>query len=161
MFDFDQLKQSLKTTIETMYITDITVVASHKKENICVPRGYEKIDVDLNEGAGGDYIYLCIQRGTDKAKAIDDIKLISQWDKGCQPPAGYEKVNLDLNQGAGGKYIYLCKHRGSKEPFLDVKVLRSSSRNVSVPEGYTLISQDLNEGAGGKYIYICYARKVL
>lgn len=160
MFDLNKITQSLKTTVEVMYITDITAVASRRKEDICVPQGYEKIDVDLNEGAGGDYIYLCIKRGSDQENAIDDIRLISQWFKGCQPPAGYEKVDLDLNKGAGGRYIYLCKHRGSNEPLLDIKVLRSSSRNVTAPEGYTLLSQDLNEGAGGKYIYICYARKI-
>ncbi len=160
MFDLNKITQSLKTTVEAMYITDITVVASRRKEDIRVPQDYEKIDVDLNEGAGGDYIYLCIKRGSDKENAIDDIKLISQWFKGCQTPAGYEKVDLDLNKGAGGRYIYLCKHRGSKEPLLDIKVLRSSSKNVTVPEGYTMLPQDLNEGSGGKYIYICYARKI-
>lgn len=159
MFDLNKLKQSFETAVEAMYITDITVVASHRKEDICVPQGYEKLDVNLNEGTGGDYIYLCIKRGSDKEKAIDDIKLISQWTKSFQTPTGYEKINVDLNQGAGGRYIYLCKHRGANEPYLDIKVLRSSSRSVDVPEGYTLIPQDLNEGSGGKYLYLCYTRK--
>ena len=58
--------------------------------------------VDLNEGAGGRYVYIFgshnnYLRGAIKAIAISEKKSVS----------GYRLVSCDLNDGAGGKYIYL------------------------------------------------------
>lgn len=63
--------------------------------------------VDLNEGAGGRYIYLfgshnSYLRGAIKAIAISEKRSVS----------GYRCATGDLNDGAGGKYIYLhTKHQ--------------------------------------------------
>lgn len=158
MFNLTEVTKNLKTTVEITYIADIMVVHSKTKEKIIIPEGYEIIDVDLNEGAGGDYIYFCIKRDTTKENGIDDIKFLCGNTSNLSCPVGYEKVNVDLNKGAGGKYIYLCKHRGSKNPLIDIKVIRSNTKDAAIPEGYYKIPQDLNEGTKGKYIYLCYLR---
>lgn len=166
MFEMDNLKNSfmpgmqdinLKVTVEKMVIEDIIVVNSRNRDDIKVPDGYEKIDVDLNENAGGEYIYFCIKRGTDENKAINSIHFAVGRKENVGIPAGYNKINVDLNKKAGGRYIYLCIRRGKENPIHDIRVVSSKDKNAAAPEGFTKINQDLNEGAGGRYIYLCYA----
>lgn len=145
---------TLEKKVEEYVIEDVIVVNAGKKNRMTVPDGYEKVEGDLNEGAGGDYIYLCIKRGTDVSKAVNGLQII--MGKGTGAPVGYQKLNEDLNKGAGGKYIYLCIRKGSENPIHDIKVVSSKSSGAKAPEGYTMLSEDLNKGAGGKYIYLCY-----
>ena len=73
------------------------------------PPGYTKIDVDLNKGAKGAYIYLCYHSvAYDGIKAIKDVAIIGGDNADIPPPYAFTKVNQDLNQGAGGDFIYLC-----------------------------------------------------
>jgi hypothetical protein len=63
--------------------------------------------VDLNEGAGGKYIYLF---GSTKNKAWNYITEIAVSNN--KTLNGYRNAGCDLNDGAGGKYIYLhTRHR--------------------------------------------------
>lgn len=73
------------------------------------PAGYTKIPQDLNEGAGGEYVYLCY-RQADWANdiAIKDVTVVGGGNANVPPPYGYEKVPGDLNKGAGGDFIYVC-----------------------------------------------------
>jgi hypothetical protein len=84
------------------------------------PSGYTVINQDLNEGAGGRYIYLCISRDPNQGPPIRGLYV---WDKdhntrvysqGANSSAPWFDVistkkptPLDLNKGAGGDYIYL------------------------------------------------------
>lgn len=145
---------TLEKKVEECVIEDVIVVNAGRKNRLTVPNGYEQVGGDLNEGAGGDYIYLCVKRGTDVSKAINGLKIV--MGKGAGAPAGYQKLNEDLNKGAGGKYIYLCIRRGSQNPIHDIQVISSKSACAKAPDGYTMLSEDLNKGAGGKYIYLCY-----
>lgn len=147
---------SLKKMVQKMVIEDIIVINAGKNNKIVVPQGYEKIDGDLNEGAGGDYIYFAVKRGTDEANAINGLAIVAGKDDKVPAPKGFEKVGMDLNKGAGGRYIYLCKRRGKSGAISDVKVVSAKKANPPAPKGYTMIGQDLNEKAGGKYIYLCY-----
>jgi len=154
--NMEESRIRLQTKVEKLVIEDIIVINAGRKNNISVPEGYEKIDGDLNEGAGGDYIYLAVKRGTDETKAVNGLAVVSGKNDRVAAPAGYEKIGMDLNKGAGGRYIYLCKRKGKEGAIHDVKVVSAKSANPPVPEGYTMIHQDLNEKAGGKYIYLCY-----
>ena len=62
---------------------------------------------DLNDGAGGYYIYLQSCMTSANSFAITDIAIISSSSSMSSYP-GWSFVNLDLNKGAGGKWIYLC-----------------------------------------------------
>jgi|GEM_PF-1586731 len=87
-------------------IDDILFVTG---KNAPAPAGYTKIDVDLNKGAGGAYIYLCYRLADyDGIKAIKDVTIIGGNNADIPPPYAFTKVNQDLNQGAGGDFIYLC-----------------------------------------------------
>ena len=88
------------------------------------PANYSVINVDLNEGAGGEFIYLCISRNEN---AGEPIRRIEVWDKSDKDavysynadgsgayydvyvPAG--PTPLDINRGAGGDFIYILYSR--------------------------------------------------
>lgn len=142
---------------EVEVIEDIIVINAGRDNKASVPAGYEQVGGDLNEGAGGDYIYFAVKRGTNAENAINGLEVVSGRNDRVPAPAGYERDGMDLNRGAGGRYIYLCRRRGREGAIHDVKVVSSPRANPAPPEGYTMIGKDLNEGAGGKYIYLCYA----
>lgn len=133
---------------------------------------YTKIPVDLNEGAGGKYIYLYYTKTGEQG----------QWPLGflmihlncccpiLSPTNLYEKQGesfaggwTDLNEGAGGYYIYLEGMRQDKIKFLynrdmvirNVLVISSTTKITSYPS-WVLLDDDLNKGAGGKWIYLLY-----
>ena len=131
-------------------ITEITFIDGHDTPT---PAGFTKINVDLNQGAGGDFIYLCYKRGV----GAPITGLAVTVNSGSPPSdAEYVRWNLDLNRNAGGAYIYLWY---SKDP--DCSVIRDlhvQADTGPVPSGFTRINVDLNQGAGGAYIYLSYLK---
>ena len=145
---------------EADYIDALSIIRGGSS-TIKPPEGYTKVGVDLNQDAGGDWIYLCYHKASYRSNkpAILDLKVI--WDSESTP-SGYTKLPTDLNAGAGGKYIYLCYKSGSYDSdkaTLDVTSYGSSDPNAGPPYGYIKINRDLNADAGGKYVYIAYARR--
>ena len=82
---------------------------------------------DLNQGAGGDYLYLCMYGVQRSGSGIRDVEVRSydqrptdpcpQWTvvgpdrrnpRSIDPHGAIDSVTGDLNQGSGGKWIYLC-----------------------------------------------------
>ena len=121
------------------------------------PAGYSKIDVDLNKGAKGEYIYLCFKKGDNEKEAITGMNVVADGSKDFSIQSSYTKVNQDLNKGAGGKYIYLVYTKNPDlPPIQDVTVINGSDESIFPPSDWVRISQDCNAKAGGKYIYICY-----
>ncbi|MCX7987156.1 MAG: hypothetical protein N2662_09485 [Bacteroidales bacterium] len=141
--------------------------------------GLTKIPVDLNEGAGGKYIYLYYEKKAafDPSLSITELDVITSccypiivppysWDM-CGKSFGSEGWT-DLNQGAGGDFIYLVKRtklRGTSfvDPWYNIPPIRdiliiSTNKPLSSYTGWNLIPVDLNKGAGGKWIYLCYKR---
>lgn len=140
-----------------MAISNLMILVSDSK-SIAAPAGWTRIDQDLNEGAGGKFIYLAYKDTTD-GPFITDITFVVGDSAGVPAPAGYTRLDEDLNQGAGGKFIYLCFLRG---PGLAITNLGIGSTSTPLPYGdgpfYTMIPQDLNEGAKGRYIYLYTGR---
>lgn len=128
--NMDDADFNLKKTVEETVIEDVIVLNAGKKNKVTVPEGYEKLDGDLNQGAGGDYIYLAVKRGTDKAKAVNGLAVAVGKNSKAAAPAGFEKIDMDLNKGAGGKYIYLCKRKGQEGLFV---ILRLSVQTRPIP----------------------------
>ena len=130
-------------------ISEITVICCSSGTQ--PPPGYTKINIDLNQGAGGDYLYLCYKKGVGAPITGLAVTL-----NGGAPPtdAVYTRINIDLNRNAGGDYVWLWY---TKDPAC------TTIRNVHIqpnqgawPAGYTRIPVDLNSDAGGAYIYLCY-----
>lgn len=131
----------------------------------CEPWASRRINVDLNRGAGGQYIYLCIYRSPGY-KPVTGLAIV-----GYKCPDGYQKINIDLNSGARvdkkiTSAIYLCvahnqdyypyHYFGSPITSIEVTAHPTSSRNIC-KNPYRL-EYDLNYSVGGDYIYICYDR---
>lgn len=65
---------------------------------------------DLNDGAGGRYIYGFQSRSAVAGSPIE-LGVLASNSSSTQPPSGWTKVGGDLNEGAGGDYIYFCIKR--------------------------------------------------
>lgn len=69
---------------------------------------------DLNDGAGGRFIYPEVTKGLRNTYPalptipIKEVGVLYSNDENARPPAGWEKIYQDLNEGAGGYYIYFC-----------------------------------------------------
>jgi hypothetical protein len=131
-------------------ISEVTVIYGGSS-GIQPPAGYTKIPVDLNQGAGGDYIYLCYKKGVGAPVTAVAITLGN-----AAPPtdAVYTRINVDLNRNAGGDYIWLWY---TEDPgCTTIHNFQILVNTTTPPSGYTTIPVDLNRNAGGEYIYLCY-----
>lgn len=129
-------------------------------DHVVINSGCDKEGCDLNDEAGGDYVYLC-----QKKKKLKDLKIgekpINAFDfintkTGC---GNLELINKDLNEGAGGDDIYLCFGNDPNiklPPIIDFFIHIVEVNNP--PSGYECDSRDLNEKAGGYDIFLCYKR---
>lgn len=174
------------------YITDIGVAYANKKisesgndaanraKKLLTGNGYTAIDQDLNEDAGGAYIYMGYKTSTDYSRAITGIFF---WvgDKNNKPDR-YQKGStwfylvggsyegngtgdgaVDLNEGAGGKYIYLYVTRDTNYdggyPLMEIFYkYHDMAVDGKVAQNFNGSSQNLNEGAksSSKSIYLNY-----
>jgi hypothetical protein len=87
------------------YISNISFVVSESPVS-GVPN---MINVDMNSGSEGPYIYPLKHVSTDSSDAISGLAFIQN---NTSVPSGYTKIDQDLNQGAGGTSNYLCIAKG-------------------------------------------------
>lgn len=148
--------------------------------------GYKMLEprIDLNDGAGGHYIFLgskttnnlgdplitglMIYKLDKEPGSVSDIKNISiKVDGKTYYPftQGYGNSNLNLNQGTNGRPLYLFYTRdGVNEGAPLLQEIKTENKGGS--RGYSKDyvcgydgkaineNQDLNEGAGGDYLYL-------
>ena len=143
--------------VATTYISKILALPSDSP-NPDIPPGFVLIDVDLNQGAGGKYIYLAYKTTDSLCEALTGLDLEggSSNDFSFQP--GFDKIDQDLNQGAWGKYVYAyTTSNTARPPLKEVAVIVGDTRHTYPPDSsWIRINQDANEGAGGKFIYVIY-----
>lgn len=136
----------------------ITALEVIEGKHTTPPSGFTKINLDLNKGAGGKYIYLCYKK-EESETGIVDICILDGAEKN---PTGYRKCPLDLNAGAGGSYLYIAYRVGNVQEsrrfgYTDIDVKSNGDNVMHYPDrGFCLNSTDLNKGAGGDYIYIVH-----
>jgi hypothetical protein len=135
-------------------VTNLTVLEGNQP----TPETWFKDPVDLNQGAGGAYLYFAFEKGG----ALSNVPITNiYFATGEHPtaPPGYELIGVDLNKGSGGEYIWTCYSRTpGPAPIQHMVVVSSDNPNPAPPQGFTLIAVDLNKGAGGKYIYLTIRR---
>ena len=166
------------------YIGKLFIAAgSTKHEALTQLLAYEPdgfIDVDLNEDAGGDYVYLAYKRIEKSRDALTDIMVYEgkKFEPSRRITIDGENVkytlveDIDLNKDAGGKYLYLYATDSSKigTPImsLDIKdkidsYLKCGVERVTVKraenEQYADEYIDLNKDAGGDYLYMVMTRE--
>jgi hypothetical protein len=135
-------------------------------EDSAVSAGYEKINTDLNKGAGGKYIFLAVSRDLSLGEPITNIHV--RFDGEKNPSEDYVNVQsnsdtTDLNKGAGGADVYMSysreKDRG--KPIKQVGFIQGE--NPIKPVQWEIIEKDLNEGASSllrkhTYLWLVFTR---
>jgi hypothetical protein len=131
--------------------------------------GYVLIPQDLNEDAGGDFVYVLVKYGwdTDTDPAPVSNVYVRNADFGDPYIPGYiEPVGFcDLNRNAGGDYIYLYFARGGSQVIRSIATMNTDGKYYYSKPGtfdyndadgrtYAWDYHDLNEDAGGDYIYL-------
>jgi len=159
--------------------------------------GMVKIPVDLNEGAGGYFIYLYYSKTDELSQSLCYIGTRSGAYRMTTSYPAMTKLGMniggglqywtDMNDGAGGEYIYLEGLKPSNydkadpvsgipfnggrnlgcsiEPIKNLMVVGTgedertfSSKMYSRYPGWHMVYKDLNDGAGGAYVYLCYKK---
>ena len=121
---------------------------------------------DLNQDAGGKYIYFYYITSSNRADGISDLWVTmgstmysaitdySCLDGDSPYYEGGPFEYADLNRGAGGKYICANVRKNySSRRMVGLGTIRGNSSAIQAPAGWEKIAGDLNKGAGGKYIY--------
>ena len=145
-----------------------------RPKNLVTDNGFTLIDRDLNQDAGGKWIYMGYKTSTDPSRAITGILFRS----GENPPnsvsyggatfylvgGSYEGNGtgdgaVDLNEGAGGDYIYTYITRDTNYGYpirwMGTSNSATSGVRVSVPNT-SGSAGDVNAGTGDQAIYIDY-----
>ena len=162
---------------ELPYISSIMVAADNNDTAEAITKlleaGYtDIIEQDLNENAGGDYIYIGLKRTNDKNKAIYDIAFTNDEKNPPQKIGAYQLVSsIDLNDGASGKYIYMYEKRtpsrSGQSPLTDISFYGKNPQSSSYTKDSVTYHQtvavnmdgdiqDLNQSCGfwSDYIYL-------
>ena len=162
------------------YITEVKVIGNKDLSQInsmkaqYQSQGWTVINKDLNQGAGGAYIYLLYKTGLNGIP-ISDFYLRTS-DNNDSPNSlthkgrtythatydgseGFINAKGDLNNSAHGKFIHLYYTTASFSPSRVVtNVYFDDNSGIAVGENGGALACDLNKGAGGDYIYMHAAK---
>ncbi len=151
-------------------ITELAVIYGDSSSIQC-PAGFTKLEIDLNQGAGGDFIYLCLKRGVGAPITGLDVSLSRSAISAADVPEPWIFNGVDLNRNAGGFYVYLSyrKDPGYKDVTNDPEAAVPDCRVVTdiivgssstPPSGYVQFPFDLNRDTDktGTTLYLSYSK---
>ncbi|XP_051988144.1 uncharacterized protein LOC127647740 [Xyrauchen texanus] len=144
-------------------ITKLHVSTNEDEEEILGAQGFQLLNVDLNEGAGKNQVFLWFKKECGM-KPVTRIQFSFTNDmKSGLAEAGYELINRDLNAGVGGDHIFLWYFHGSTEfdiPIVSLEVSKDAKQEPALlANGWERLGCDLNRNAGGLYIYLWVKRE--
>ncbi|XP_016334216.1 uncharacterized protein LOC107682515, partial [Sinocyclocheilus anshuiensis] len=144
-------------------ITKLSVSTSKDEEEILGAQGYQLINVDLNQGAGGNQVLLWYKKECGN-RPVTRIQF--SFNENMKPglaDAGYELVNRDLNAGVRGDHVFLWYFYGSTEydiPIVNLQVTTDAKEEPALlQDGWERLGCDLNRNAGGNFIYLWVKRE--
>ncbi|KAK9963848.1 hypothetical protein ABG768_007009 [Culter alburnus] len=144
-------------------ITKLEVSISKDEEEHFTNQGYQLINVDLNEGAYGNKVFLWYKKEYGKSPVTRIEFSFTDRMKSGLADAGYKMVNRDLNAGVWGDNIFLWYFCGSSEyniPIVDLKVTKSAKEEpVLLKDGWERLGCDLNRNTQGKIMYLWVKRE--
>ena len=183
LFLFSLLVFGQMSFAQTQYINQLRLVGDYDELigpdiELNQDDGWSVVDYNLNQGAGGQYIYLLYKTGPvddPTNPPITDFYIKSTKDKNDHPDevsynkrtyyrissyigsSSFEGSYGDLNDGAGGRYIYLYYTTDAWDyPRGITSITFNDDSFRAVCGNGSATPQDLNEGAGGDYIYMHY-----
>ena len=139
---------------------------------------YTVINKDLNDGAGGNYIFLGYRSDTDPTNSIKDLRIrnannqnnyTAPENKAIYTAVGKTPISeagklgdgvVDLNMKAGGDYLYYfaTKNVLAGDPIVEITI--DTNKDISGYETVKFLESanfnviaDANKGAKGDYIY--------
>ncbi|KAJ4940152.1 hypothetical protein JOQ06_026461 [Pogonophryne albipinna] len=143
------------------YISELDVSLNEDEERDLLKRGFDKINIDLNKGSGGNFIYLWYKHGSvpiTKVQVSFNDEMVHSLNN-----AGYTQIPRDLNAGAGGSFLYLWFCKGSGEfdtPIVDISVTADGNHEAEkFGFGWQRVACDLNREAGGNWIHVWLKRE--
>ncbi len=161
---------------QTKYISDLAVAAAGSESQAqgeLASRGYSIITQDLNQGVGGDYVYIGYKQTTSNSQAITNLYIIVEWHIGdftyggasytAVPYFGNNQGSLNSNTGGKNMWLYYTKAQNSNGlKTLEVKSYDSRQQNNNFVyglnanlgdwDGYRGV--DINTNAGSSFRYI-------
>lgn len=135
-------------------ITELAVIHGGNS-SISPPAGFSRISVDLNAGAGGDFVYLCYRRGI----GTPITGLAVTVNNGAPPSSAYSRIDVDLNVGCGGDTDYIWLWYTRDPACTTLRDLHVQADSSDPPTGFTRINVDLNRGAHGAFVYLSYRKQ--
>lgn len=166
----------------TKFIANLVLGYSPKKANnakaVITKVNYTVIDKDLNDGAGGNYIFLGYRSDTDPTNSIKDLRIrntnnqndyTAPENKATYTAVGKTPISeagklgdgvVDLNMKAGGDYLFYfaTKNVLAGDPIVEIKI--DTNTDISGYETVKFLESanfnviaDANKGAKGDYIY--------
>ena len=157
----DQAAASSGHAITDIYVSNSNCRAGYSR--VIDPSG--SLNGDLNQGAGGDDVYLCASK-TVQLAPITHVSISKSHCGNWQTARGLDGSDGNLNEGTSSIFkstptLRLCVFRHNGSPAIsDVRL--SPTRNMSAP--YQLAQAlyganvDTNQGAGGRDIFLGVAR---
>ena len=123
-------------------------------------------DSDFNDGAGGDYVYLCFSSspggGAQKPPitALHAAASLIPHPSGGACPDGYEQLEGNMNQGSKNKgYVYLCASRKAGSPPIDrligEKASTGCAAGLEAVEGGAGSGKPFNFDPAGVGVVLC------
>ncbi len=154
--------------LDGKYISELKFAAGTTASNVkkeITNAGFTLIDKDLNEEAGGRFIYMGYKTTNDMSKSIRDIRFyIAGADEARSSVTSvvngvncsFTKVSdVDLNKGVSGRYIYAYASYDANAglPITEITLTDTSSERSCRVLSNPNKPADLNSGAGGEYIF--------
>ncbi|XP_033935427.1 uncharacterized protein [Pseudochaenichthys georgianus] len=143
------------------YISELQVSLNEAEEINLQKRGFEIIDGNLNQGAGGNDIRLWYKRGPvaiTKVQVSFNEEMVDGLNR-----AGYTPIKTDLNAGAWGDYLYLWFFQGCGEfdtPIVDISVTTDAADEAGkFAGGWERVACDLNRDTAGNLIHVWLKRE--
>ncbi|KAI4797087.1 hypothetical protein KUCAC02_026534 [Chaenocephalus aceratus] len=118
--------------ITKTYITELQVSLNSAEEQSYQSEGFDKINVNLNKGAGGNTVYLWYKYGSVPITKVQ-VSFSEDMAKGLIE-AGYRQVCKGLNAGAGGSDLYLWYFKGTGEfdtPIVEITATADAGNEAS------------------------------
>lgn len=142
------------------YITELQVSWNKDDEETFSKQGFSKIPVNLNQGAGGNIIYLWYKKGMGAGISTIQFSFSQEMTNGLLE-AKYTKIDKNLNEGAGGDEIYLWYSKSDKNvPIKNIDVTEDANAEAQkFKDSWERLACDLNRNAGGNLIYMWVERE--
>ncbi|KAK9963819.1 hypothetical protein ABG768_006988 [Culter alburnus] len=145
-------------------ITKLEISNSKDDEITFGAQGYKLVNVNLNEGTGGNQVLLWYKKECGKRPVTRIEFSFTDRMKSGLADAGYTLVDKNLNAGVpNADYISLWYFYGSTKydmPIVDLEVtIDANEEPALLKDGWERLGCDLNRNAGGNFIYLWVKRE--